>query len=280
MKRVLSLGAGLQSSVLLLMSARGDLPLLDLAVFADTQWEPSYVYEHLLWLKHQIKGVIPIVEVTAGNLSLQGRSGKGFASIPFHVPSGDGRSMLPRQCTSQYKIRPIETYLRREVIGLKFRQRAPREQVIEQWIGITMDEAHRAKDPAGTPWKTHAFPFLDLVLGNRRAIKFGSEIMTRRACEKWAERNFPGRKFPKSACIGCPYRDDRAWRDMQRNSPETFAQAVAYDASVRPADAPGTRGLVHDRYVHQSLVPLGQAKFNNPDAAPLFGNECEGMCGV
>lgn len=35
MLRVLSLGAGVQSSVLLLMSCRGELPKLDAAVFAD-----------------------------------------------------------------------------------------------------------------------------------------------------------------------------------------------------------------------------------------------------
>lgn len=48
--RVLSLGAGVQSTAVLLMSATGELPKLDAAVFADTQWEPKAVYEHLEWL--------------------------------------------------------------------------------------------------------------------------------------------------------------------------------------------------------------------------------------
>ncbi len=46
--KVLSLGAGVQSSVMLLMADRGllgDKP--DVAIFADTQWEPKEVYEHL-----------------------------------------------------------------------------------------------------------------------------------------------------------------------------------------------------------------------------------------
>ena len=38
--RILSLGAGVQSSVVLLMSIKGILPRLDAAIFADTQWEP------------------------------------------------------------------------------------------------------------------------------------------------------------------------------------------------------------------------------------------------
>ncbi len=48
---VLSLGAGVQSTCVLLMSCRGVLPKLDCAVFADTGWEPKAVYDHLEWLK-------------------------------------------------------------------------------------------------------------------------------------------------------------------------------------------------------------------------------------
>ena len=47
MLEVLSLGAGVQSSTVLMLSCRGDLPKLDVAVFADTGWEPAAVYEHL-----------------------------------------------------------------------------------------------------------------------------------------------------------------------------------------------------------------------------------------
>jgi len=49
--RSLSLGAGVQSTVLALMAERGEygLPKPDVAVFADTGWEPPEVYEHLDW---------------------------------------------------------------------------------------------------------------------------------------------------------------------------------------------------------------------------------------
>mgnify|MGYP006407382703 CR=1 FL=1 len=45
--RVLSLGAGVQSSVLALMAAKGLVTKPDVAIFADTQWEPQSVYDHL-----------------------------------------------------------------------------------------------------------------------------------------------------------------------------------------------------------------------------------------
>ena len=42
--RLLSLGAGVQSTTLLLLAAEGRLPTPDAAIFADTGWEPAAVY--------------------------------------------------------------------------------------------------------------------------------------------------------------------------------------------------------------------------------------------
>ena len=63
---VLSLGAGVQSSVVLMMSARGELPKIDHAVFADTGWEPPAVYAQLKWLTKEVD--IPISVVSKGDL--------------------------------------------------------------------------------------------------------------------------------------------------------------------------------------------------------------------
>lgn len=49
--RVLSLGAGVQSSTLYLMACAGEFgeESPTVAIFADTQWEPPAVYEWLEW---------------------------------------------------------------------------------------------------------------------------------------------------------------------------------------------------------------------------------------
>ncbi|MBP2230768.1 3'-phosphoadenosine 5'-phosphosulfate sulfotransferase (PAPS reductase)/FAD synthetase, partial [Azospirillum agricola] len=53
--RVLSLGAGVQSTTLALMAATAEVgPMPDCAIFADTEWEPHGVYEHLDWLETQL----------------------------------------------------------------------------------------------------------------------------------------------------------------------------------------------------------------------------------
>src|SRR5688572_32281679 len=47
---ILSLGAGVQSTALALLAARGELPLPEAAIFADTGWESAVTYAHLDWL--------------------------------------------------------------------------------------------------------------------------------------------------------------------------------------------------------------------------------------
>lgn len=137
MKEVLSFGAGVQSTTLLLMSCEGILPKLDHVIFADTQWEPAAVYRHLEWCKeHAAKHGITIDVRTAGNLRKDllefwgpGRAsadGKRHASIPAFIKNPDGsRGMVRRQCTGTYKIDVIEKYVRQEVFGLKKGERWP-----------------------------------------------------------------------------------------------------------------------------------------------------------
>jgi len=55
MLEVISLGAGVQSTVMALMAAKGELsPMPDCAIFADTKFEPKGVYTHLDWLEKQL----------------------------------------------------------------------------------------------------------------------------------------------------------------------------------------------------------------------------------
>jgi hypothetical protein len=89
------------------MIAKGELPMIDCAIFADTQSEPTAVYRHLDWLEKQLP--FPVYRVTAGNLReniLDATIGHSRldARPPFFVSSG---GMLNRQCTQDFKIIPI-----------------------------------------------------------------------------------------------------------------------------------------------------------------------------
>ena len=90
--RVLSLGAGVQSTTLALMAAHGEIgPMPDCAIFADTGWEPKAVYEHLAWLGSLNVLPFPIHIVSAGVsapiCSPAHAASGGARSPPSHAPS-------------------------------------------------------------------------------------------------------------------------------------------------------------------------------------------------
>ena len=273
--RVISLGAGVQSTTMALMAAHGELmPMPDCAIFADTGWEPKAVYGHLAWLMDG-RLPFPVHVVKTSNIRddliarSNPRTGRHrFITAPFFLLHPNGETgMGRRQCTSHYKIEPIQKK-ERELLG-----KGPRDRMepgsIEQWVGISVDEIFRAT-LSRVKYVVKRFPLIE-----RR--------MTRRDCLAWLDRNgYP--RPPKSACIGCPYHDDVAWRDMRDNRPEEWADAVEVDEAIRvPVDDESTPKLRAQQFLHRSCVPLAEVDLSTPEdhgQLNLFINECEGLCGL
>jgi len=256
--RVLSFGGGVQSSALLLMSLKGELPPYDTVVFADTGWEPQAVYRWVSLMEEEArKSGVPFVRVSNGHIrddALRYVQGEGtrWPSMPLTVVSSRGEvGRLRRECTEEYKVRPIRRWLREAL-----RKRG--ERVAHLSLGISLDEVERAR-PSGVSYVVHEYPLLE-----RR--------MTREACAAWLKRHgYP--EPPKSACIGCPYHGDGYWRRLRQSSPSEWEEAVAFDRAVRKL--PRIRGRC---YLHRAGVPLEEAVgLPQPD---LFGEECFGVCGV
>lgn len=267
MLTVISLGAGVQSTTMALMAAHGEItPMPDCAIFADTQWEPKRVYKHLDWLEKLLP--FPVHRVTAGNLrtDLFSRNSKRagrFASIPAFFLSPNGEiGMGRRQCTSHYKIEPIQKKVR-ELLGYQKGQRIP-EKSARMLIGISVDEAIRMK-PSQNKWMVNTWPLIE-------------KDMTRRACLVWIHRhNYP--TPVKSSCIGCPYHSDDYWRKLKEFSPAEWQDAVELDAKIRD----WTWAYEGTQFLHRQCVPLPDVDLSTPrdwGQDDLFGNECEGMCGV
>ena len=271
--RVISLGAGVQSTVMALMAEAGDIgPGPDCAVFADTGWEPKEVYDHLDWLEGQLS--FPVYRVQRGNIkedleSDLNTTGHKFASIPFFIINKDGTNgMARRQCTSEYKLKPIRKKVR-ELAGLKPRQRTPKDFVVEMWIGISRDEMMRVK-PSQDSWVENRWPLLE-------------KDFSRRDCLKWFDERYEDRGLAKSACIGCPFHNDHEWRRIKKVFPEEFEEACQIDEKIRDAE-----GRFHGvRFLHAQRVPLREVDFSTAEdkgQGTLFDdlmiNECEGMCGL
>ena len=273
--QVLSLGAGLQSTVMALMAEHGHegLEKPDFAIFADTGWEPPAVYENLEWLEEQLS--YDVIRVENGNLReniLSGTNTRGnkFIDIPVFIINPDGTSgVATRQCTEQHKIIPIHRYLR-EYLGLKHGKRAQTDIQVDMWLGITIDEAARRK-PSKNAWITNIYPLIDRHEPNDRGRN-----LSRLQLHQWFQEHYPERHLPKSACIGCPYHTDALWAEMKKNDPESFQDAVNVDWALR--NVPASRGsLKGTAYLHKSLTPLSDVDLSQavPESEAMQ-QECEG----
>lgn len=268
---ILSLGAGVQSSTMALMAAHGEItPMPVAAIFADTKAEPASVYKWLDWLETKLP--FSVHRVTQGEglakdalRVRQRKDGKGSwvpSGIPHYSVNRDGsQGHGPRQCTHHFKLAPI---MRQARLLMK----AHCTKRVIQWIGISMDEAHRMK-PSRVKYATNRWPLIDLR-------------MNRLGCLKWMEeKGYP--KPPRSACVFCPYHSDHEWRRLRDEEPEEFARAVTFERAYQAAKVLTVRNKGFVPYLHNSLVNLDQVDFSTDverGQGLLWGNECEGMCGV
>lgn len=290
---VLSLGAGVQSSTLALMAENNEIIIdginykPDFAIFADTQSEPKYIYEWLDYLKSKIKS-FPIYTTTQGSLEEYNISVKNNSLrlvVPFFTKlnnSNDRRGVLQRRCTRDFKIRPINRFLREKLQIRKNRDirftlidpTLPRIKgnvlthidynvTVKQWIGISTDEASRMRDSVDA-WLTNFYPLIQME-------------MTRQDCIVWMKKKGYDTP-PRSACYFCPYHSDDEWLNLKINHPAEFQRAVDYEKTIEKKLI-NIDDMTHGVYFHQSCKPLNEIEFIKGNNKKAFNNECEGMCG-
>ena len=247
--KIISLGWGVQSFTLAAMVALGELELVDFAIHADTTHESKLTYEFadrwVGWLLNNDVKVVTVKAPIADPLSVRGGIG-----IPAHTSTPNG-GMLHRQCTHEWKTKPVRAWLQSNRKG----------EPIEQWLGISLDEYQRMK-PSDVKYITTRWPLIEMK-------------MTRNDCKAWLSKHnleIP----PKSACTFCPYHSMAGWRQIQ-NMPEDWREAVSVDRAIRKACPPC------DLFVHPSRKPLEDVDLRTQEEKgqlSLWDNECTGICGV
>lgn len=294
---VISLGAGVQSSTMALMAARGEIaPMPVAAVFADTGDEPKSVYDWLRYLtpllpfpvviarkdqslsEHIYEAIEKSTRVSKPPLFTSPEPYMGIFCANCQCEHGTDRypceecgcekferrlvqphaeGFLTRDCTRDFKVSVIQRAVREVMKQHRARQ-------VVQWIGISLDEAIRMK-PSRVKYSEHRWPLIDLR-------------MSRHDCLLWMERNgFP--RPPRSACVYCPHHSNQEWRRLRDEEPEAWLRAVEFDKKIRT----GINKVRAKCYVHRSCVPLDQVDLSTDGERGqglLWGNECEGMCGV
>lgn len=275
--RVLSLGGGTQSTALALLAEHGYFEHKpDVAIFADTGWEPQAVYKNVEWLKSVVS--FPVHTVSIGRslrddvMAGVNARGRPWLSIPTFLSTQDGEQagMNWRQCTTDYKIKPIKEQVRK-LLGLAARSPVAHATSIEMWLGITTDEAERMRTSPDA-WILNCYPLIDLG-------------MTREDCIDWFNKEYPNRELPRSACVGCPYRSASGWVKMRTTDNTSYEDAVVIDSLLRSPEHNATTMFQHRVFLHPRRIPLSEAV--EMDAAELaasedghWGNECAGICGT
>jgi hypothetical protein len=299
---VLNLGAGVQSTTLYLMAIAGQLRV-DSAIFADPGDEPKAVYKHLAWLQ-SLNGP-PIMVRSKGSrigddlMRGENSTGQRFASIPAFTLSespedDDGVGQTRRQCSAEYKIAVIEQAIRREVYGLRPRQRMPKDSGLTQYIGFSIDEAARAQrmiaprlvkgkmNKAGKWIEAHWVK--PRHLGKVR-FPLIERFMTRTNCIEWlGEFGKVPHEIPKSACVFCPFHDDLEWLKIKA-VPEDWGRAVQVDTAMRVKGNIVNRNRDAQLFLHRSCQPLTEIVFDpkakeDGQVEMPFWRECLGVCGV
>jgi len=278
MVQIISLGLGVQSTALYLMSSIGQLPRADYAIFADVGKEGKGTYRYLAFLQQWsgLNNGIPIIVLQKKNLYanlLNHQPATRFTSIPAFTQNDDGSvGMLRRQCTSEYKIMVIQDYIRDHIYGLPKGARRPETG---SWQGISLDEIERMSPPRNA-WEIKTYPFLGHSIKKDGATKQldWARPMTREEIVRWyILHGLP--VPPKSACVFCPYQSDSSWAQRKKNNPDDFAAAVAVDLAIRNSTRSGIRNPV---YLHRSCRPLAEVIFDT-DQKEEWG-ECSGNCHV
>lgn len=276
--RILSLGAGVQSSTLALMIEHGELPPIDAAIFADVKGEPKKVYEWLEYLKTKITSY-PIHVVTWRDLKqdiLDAAKGEYKAfTAPFYTKNTvtGKKGLLRRQCTNSYKVQPVIQEIRR-LLGLKKGEKRKAGTQVELLMGISKDEIVRMRKNQ-LNYINNVYPLVD-------------KNMTRKDCIEWMEDNFYPTP-PRSACTFCPYHSNKEWLDIKNGDPEEWKEVVAMDRAIRNQERFKEKNkdqeVIDEIFLHRSCKPIDEIDFekekNKKQLDFEFGilNECEGMCG-
>lgn len=170
-----------------------------------------------------------------------------------HIPRFTRESEVQRS-TGEYKIKPIKKKVR-EILGYPYPARIPKGVFVEQWVGISTDEFHRAKD-ADVRYMRNRHPLIDMGWSREDCIRHLTSIGLA--------------DTPKSSFLGCPFHGNAQWRNIRDTSPDEWQDVVEFDAAIRQgnarANASGNR-LLGQAFLHRSRVPLSEAPIDHVTAA-------------
>ena len=268
--KILSCGAGMQSTALALMSAENvkngivhpEVPVYDAIVFCDLNCEPVWVYEQVDFIASVCERYgIPfyILESFIFEEQAQRVQHGKYVKMPLWTMNGGKKGKLRRTCTIDYKIIAIQQFVKYKLLGYKKRQRMRPEDIgaHEMHIGFSSEERRRISDSLN-PMFVNKFPLADMGLERKDNYRY--------ILEEW------GLETKASACYICPFHKNYFYAYLRDNYPNEYEAVTDFDRilSKKP-----TNGMVEsDLYLTYSckrIYELTDADCNDAETFPYNG---------
>ena len=232
--KILSCGAGMQSTALALMSCENAVrfpatlyplvPVYDAVIFCDLGFEPPWVENQVKFTRlacADAKSPFYILKSPLYEDLMHNFGENRTVSIPWWTLRTDGhKAKMPRFCTIDYKIVTISNFVRWELLGYRKHQRLRDEdrKAHEMHMGFSLEESKRCKENQ-SPMFVNKFPLIEM--GLTRADNY-AYLMKRWSLDAKA-----------SACTFCPFHTNFFYSYLKENEPEQYNSALEVDRLLR-----------------------------------------------
>lgn len=247
---VLAFSAGKQSSALLWMVLRGEIPrpLHFIVLNADPGMEDKRSYPYVDMMEQKCKEAsIPFIKVKRNLyqelMDLKKSGKKRFDTPPFWTKNRETGKIgrLIQTCTLAYKIVPMDQAMRKymeEHLGIPRNRKRLGNNVVCKWIGFSFDEQDRIKQQK-RKYIYHEYPLIDLGYDKKDVDLY------------FVDRLLP--VPPRSVCNACFANDLAYLKEMYEQRQDDWAKAVEIDDEVRDLTCIGIRD---ECYVFSGCIPL------------------------
>lgn len=246
---VWSCGGGVQSTAIAALIVSGKLPVPDYSVIVDTNRELSSTWKYMdevtaPALRSVGCELVRVDKREFATVDLFGGKDKKSLLIPAFSTTGDDIGKMPGYCSNEWKYRPLQRWLKKQGCN---------KATI--WMGISVDEKHRASFPTG-PWSKR-YPLIELRMNRGDCVALISKM------------GWPA--APRSSCWMCPNHTQNEWRDIKENNPTDWTKAVAFEKHIQKTDAKA--------WLHADAVPLNECDITESNES-MFTQCASGMCFV
>lgn len=267
--KILSFGAGMQSTALALMSCENAVtkyktpypivPIYDAVIFCDLGFEPPWVKKQLEFTRRSCESAgifFKILDTPLYEDFMKNFGERRTISIPWWTLNNDGhKSKMPRNCTIDYKVNEITKYVRWELLGYKKHQRLKPEDIKahEMHMGFSLEESRRCHDNPHRLF-VNRFPLVDMGMTRADSYKY--------ILEHW------GLDTKASACAFCPFHKNFFFKHLKEFYPEEYQKLVGMDNLLR--DKNPKPPMDSDLFISRSRKRLEELTDSDCDDAECF----------